>query len=82
MIHGPCGKARLSSPCMKNFKCTKFFPKKFIEQTIVDQDGYPVYKRSSKSHTIVKNGIVLDNRNVVPYNTKLLMKYQAHINME
>jgi hypothetical protein len=82
MIHGPCGKARLSSPCMKNFKCSKFFPKKFIEQTIVDRDGYPVYKRSSKSHTIVKNGIVLDNRNVVPYNAKLLMKYQGHINME
>jgi len=83
MIHGPCGLARLSSPCMtKNNKCSKFFPKKFIEQTIVDQDGYPVYKRSSNTHTIVKNGIALDNRHVVPYNKKLLLKYQAHINME
>ena len=67
---------------MKNNKCSKYYPKKFIEQTIVDQDGYPVYKRSAKTHTIVKNGIVLDNRHVVPYNTKLLLKYQGHINME
>jgi len=83
MIHGPCGLARLSSPCMtKNNKCSKFYPKNFIEQTIVDQEGYPVYKRSSKTHTIVKNGIALDNRHVVPYSRKLLLKYQAHINME
>jgi len=82
MIHGPCGLARLSSPCMTKDKCSKFFPKKFIERTIVDKDGYPVYKRSSKTHAIVKNGITLDNRHVVPYNTTLLLKYQAHINME
>ncbi|KAF1862022.1 hypothetical protein Lal_00026539 [Lupinus albus] len=32
--------------------------------------------------TIDKNGVILDNRNVVPYNRKLLLKYQALINME
>jgi hypothetical protein len=36
--------------------------------TIVDQDGYPIYRRRSKGVTIEKNGITLDNRNVVPYN--------------
>ncbi|XP_058727581.1 uncharacterized protein LOC131599128 [Vicia villosa] len=82
MMHGPCGLARPISTCMKNRKCSKFFPKKYNEETIVDHDGYPVYKRSSKSHSIVKNGITLDNRFVVPYNTRLLLKYQAHINME
>lgn len=82
MMHGPCGLARTSSPCMRNNKCSKFFPKKYTEQTIVDVDGYPVYKRSSNTHTIVKNGITLDNRHVVPYNPRLLLKYQAHINME
>ncbi|XP_039688594.1 uncharacterized protein [Medicago truncatula] len=82
MLHGPCGRARISSPYMKNLKCSKFFPKKFNETTVVDQNGYPLYKRSSKIHTIVKNGISLDNRYVVPYNPRLLLKYQAHINME
>jgi hypothetical protein len=50
--------------------------------TIVDQDGYPIYKRRLKGITIEKNGITLDNQKVVPYNKKLLLKYQAHINME
>ncbi|XP_045797949.1 uncharacterized protein LOC123892172 [Trifolium pratense] len=82
MIHGPCGQSRKQSPCTVNGRCTKFFPKKYIEKTIVDQDGYPVYRRSSNSHTVEKNGITLDNGYVVPYNKRLLLKYQAHINME
>jgi len=82
MIHGPCGLAKLSSLCMRKDKCSNFFPKKFNEKIVVDQDGYPVYKRSSTSYTVVKNGITMDNRSVVPYNRRLLLKYQAHINME
>lgn len=31
---------------------------------------------------MIKKEVVLDNRSVVPYNTKLLMKYQAHVNIE
>ncbi|KAI5396394.1 hypothetical protein KIW84_062559 [Lathyrus oleraceus] len=54
----------------------------FQLETIVDQDGFPVYRRRDNGHTVLKNGIQVDNRNVVPYNAKLLTKYQAHINME
>lgn len=81
-MHGPCGLSRPTSPCMKNRKCSKYYPKKFVEHTVVDSEGYPMYIRRSKTHVIQKNGISLDNRHVVPYNPHLLMKYHAHINME
>jgi hypothetical protein len=82
MIHGPCGEKRDSSPCMKSGKCSKFFPKKFEPFTIVDKDGFPVYRRRSDGKTVEKNKITLDNQFVVPYNKTLLLKYQAHINVE
>ncbi|XP_019153444.1 PREDICTED: uncharacterized protein LOC109149907 [Ipomoea nil] len=82
MIHGPCGSARKNSPCMVNGKCSKFFPKKFVENSTVDFDGYPIYRRRDNGRTIRKNGIDLDSRYVVPHNRHLLMKYKAHINME
>ena len=82
MMHGPCGLAKLSSPCMKKDRCSKYYPKKFQATTVVDHEGYPVYRRRDNGREILKNGITLDNRHVVPHNPYLLMKYQAHINME
>ncbi|XP_070004230.1 uncharacterized protein [Nicotiana sylvestris] len=61
MMHGPCGSARKSSPCMLNGRCTKHFPKKFVEATTVDEEGYPVYRRTDNGRTIMKNGIDFDN---------------------
>ncbi|KAF1891491.1 hypothetical protein Lal_00012379 [Lupinus albus] len=39
MVHGPCGNENSKSPCMNNEKCTKYYPKKFQPNTIVDQEG-------------------------------------------
>ncbi|XP_057730010.1 uncharacterized protein LOC130945295 [Arachis stenosperma] len=82
MIHGPCGKLRPSSPCMRNGGCSKFFPKKFVDSTSFDNDGYPIYRRRNMGITYIINGVVVDNQFVVPYNPMLLMKYRAHINLE
>ncbi|XP_045792116.1 uncharacterized protein LOC123886886 [Trifolium pratense] len=82
MIHGPCGRTHTESPCMREGRCSKYFPKKYQETTIVDQEGYPVYRRRSNGFTIERSGITMDNQNVVPYNPFLLLKYHAHINME
>ncbi|XP_073219613.1 uncharacterized protein [Cicer arietinum] len=54
----------------------------FGEIVAVDDEGYPKYKRRDTSLSVLKKGISLDNRFVVPYNPHLLMKYQAHVNVE
>lgn len=48
----------------------------------VDEEGYPVYKRRDDGRTVEVDGVTLDNRYVVPYNRNLIVKYQAHINVE
>ncbi|XP_022024876.1 uncharacterized protein LOC110925217 [Helianthus annuus] len=82
MIHGPCGTNNPLCPCMVKQKCSKKFPKKYVDETCVDSEGYPVYHRRQTSNTVVKNGVTLDYRFVVPYNALLLRKYQCHINIE
>ncbi|PIA50768.1 hypothetical protein AQUCO_01200187v1 [Aquilegia coerulea] len=39
-------------------------------------------KRRQNLHKVMKNGIEVDNTFVVPHNTDLVVKYQAHINVE
>lgn len=63
-------------------KCTKHFPKKFNEETTIDEDGFAIYRRRNNGRSITRGGTKLDNRYVVPYNRGLLIKYQAHINVE
>ena len=41
-----------------------------------------IYKRRDDDRYIVKNGVKLDNRSIVPNNMVLLKKYCAHINVE
>ncbi|CAN6556225.1 unnamed protein product [Malus baccata var. baccata] len=83
MIHGPCGLANRFSPCMKENKCSKKFPKPFTSETTFSDDGFVAYKRRDKENLFVlKNGIKLDNAFVVPYNRELLLNYQGHINVE
>jgi hypothetical protein len=70
-------------PCVKNNKCSKNFPKSFQEETIVDEFGFTIYRRRNDGRHVLKNGVRLDNKNVVPYNMHLLKKkYNAHINVE
>ncbi|KAG5566136.1 hypothetical protein RHGRI_001911 [Rhododendron griersonianum] len=82
MIHGPCGDGNLSAPCMVNGKCSKHYPKTFSEQTTVDQNGFVIYRRRNYGKKYTVNGVEIDNRWVIPYNRDLIVKYNAHINLE
>ncbi|XP_071629550.1 LOW QUALITY PROTEIN: uncharacterized protein [Temnothorax longispinosus] len=46
-IHGPCGAINNNSPCMKDEKCTKRYPRDLHSETITGNDGYPQYRRRS-----------------------------------
>ena len=39
MLHGPCTPER----CIKNRRCLKKYPKQFAQETVWNEDGYPVY---------------------------------------
>ncbi|XP_076934857.1 uncharacterized protein LOC143601293 [Bidens hawaiensis] len=82
MIHDPCGDANPKCTCMVNKRCSKNFPKIFNDETAVDSNGFPVYKRRDNGQYVVKSDIMMDNRTVFPYNKTLLKKFQAHVNVE
>ena len=82
MVHGPCSRGMGDTGCMRGKRCSKKFPRSFISHTIIDSEGYPTYRRRDDGNFAVKQGIVLDNRYVVPYNPTLLMMFAAHINVE
>ncbi|KAK1350607.1 ATP-dependent DNA helicase [Heracleum sosnowskyi] len=52
MIHVPCGVEYPKSPCMKDFKCTRHFPKKYCPRIMFDESGFPLYKRRNTGVTV------------------------------
>lgn len=94
MLHGPCGDINPHSPCMSNArdgspKCTTRYPREFLEETTIQENGYPLYRRrnNGSSHEIPhpqnrNQKFTMDNRWVVPYNPYLNRHFGAHINVE
>lgn len=91
MIHGPCGQLNPNSPCMKNGKCTKKFPRQLLLETQQNENGYPLYRRRAPSDggqtakVMVRNmqqEVIIDNKWIVPYSPILSKTFNAHINIE
>lgn len=87
MIHGPCGSTiNKNFPCMDGDKCSKRFPEELSQETIVNDNGYPTYRRrgTGVKHRLKRGNthFEVDNRWVVPYNLWLSLKFDSHINLE
>ncbi|XP_073826793.1 uncharacterized protein [Musca autumnalis] len=89
MVHGPCGLINQHSPCMVDGKCTKKYPRQFVQDTVTGTDGYPIYRRRSThdggQSFVIKvrnNEVDVDNRWIVPYCPLLSKTFKAHINVE
>jgi hypothetical protein len=77
-----CNIHRHSESCLQKGTCSKGFPKQFSSQTVINDDGYPVYKRNSEDHFVNEKNQRIDNSMIVPYNPYLSQKYDCHINVE
>nr|KAJ0206579.1 hypothetical protein LSAT_V11C500239490 [Lactuca sativa] len=84
MIHGPCGSLREKSPCMEGVpkKCRFRYPRQFKDKTSQREDSYPLNRRRNNGVEVNIRNLKLDNRWVAPYNPKLLMMFNCHINVE
>jgi hypothetical protein len=82
IIHEPCGELNRNSMCMESNRCTKHFPKRFNSETTIDEEGFPVNRRRDDGKHIKKGKVEVDIIFVVPYNRELLVKFDAHINVE
>lgn len=57
-----------------------FFPKNLCAQTTIDANGIVIYRRRNTG-IMCKNNL-LYNRFVVTFNINVIVKYQAHINVQ
>ena len=57
MMHGPCGEYNKNALCNINDRCSKFFPKKFVPNTVVDDKGHATYRRRQDGRTIKRKKI-------------------------
>ncbi|GBL87269.1 hypothetical protein AVEN_270534-1 [Araneus ventricosus] len=81
LMHGARGIDNPGAPCMEADQCKKMFPKEFRTETTMNVNVYPLCRRCPGDTTFVR-GREMDNRFVAPYNPYLLLKYNAHINVE
>ena len=100
MIHTPCNRDDTetydpldSHPCHgEDGKCTKGFPYRLRDETLLKDNSYAQTRRRSELHggNVIrwkKKGAdgqwcSVDNGYVIRYNPKILLKYECHANLE
>nr|GEX17936.1 hypothetical protein [Tanacetum cinerariifolium] len=69
MLHGPCKKDARYTSCTNDGKCSKHFPKPFLAETFLNEEGYPHYRRRDNKlsfHLPNQNTITLRNSENLP----------------
>ena len=92
MLHGKCGAEDPNCPCMRPDADTKelrwkaHYPRRLRDHTPWGENSYLLYRRRDNGRTFTKyvrgRFRTFNNGDVVPHNRYLLMKYNAHINVE
>ena len=91
-MHDSCDIWNSSASCMKdNLKdsewvCEKKFSKSYQIEILIQLNDYSLYKRHQNDHIWMKHvndkNVHLNNTWVMSYNSYLIHKYSAHINVE
>ncbi|GKA83817.1 DNA helicase PIF1, ATP-dependent [Tanacetum coccineum] len=55
MLHEPCRKDARYAPCNVEGKCSKHFPKAFYAETVIDEDGYTIYRQRDNKVFVKKD---------------------------
>ncbi|POS86701.1 hypothetical protein EPUL_003475 [Erysiphe pulchra] len=63
-------------------KCSKGYPKRWCEATVLRENSYPEYTRPDNGVRWGTERLMFDNCWIVPYNPYLTKKYGAHLNVE
>jgi hypothetical protein len=81
LIYRPCGIFNLGSPYIGDINrehiYTKKYPRKLQEETVIDSNSYPLYRRTAATTAKIPNParpsekITIGNEWVIPYNPLL-----------
>jgi len=96
MVHTQCVGGNGNALCMKDLNpaivttCHKGYPRDFLEETTVPENGYPLYRRRNTGRSFMipvprscgTLTAMIDNRRVVPCSPYLSLRYNAHIDVE
>lgn len=85
MLHGHCT-SQNQCHIPESQTCKKRFPHSFREETSIEGEGYPKYRRRDDGRTVTKlinnQPKIFNNTHVVSYNPGFSRKYNCHINVE
>ena len=74
--------AQLDQNGLPIHRCLKGFPQPFSDETRINENHMPAYRRTNNERVHRIGQKVFDNKYVVPYNPYLLKHFQSHINVE